>query len=63
VELAEQTAKNPQADLDGLRCRIIEQIHNVTGLSPNAVELVKPGELPRTEGKAKRVIDMRSGKT
>jgi phenylacetate-CoA ligase len=63
VELAEQTAKNPQADLDGLRCRIIEQIHNVTGLSPNAVELLKPGELPRTEGKAKRVIDMRSGKT
>ncbi len=63
VELAEQTAKNAQVDLEALRCRISEQIHNVTGLSPNAVELVKPGELPRTEGKAKRVVDMRSGKT
>ncbi|MCW4047859.1 MAG: phenylacetate--CoA ligase [Candidatus Bathyarchaeota archaeon] len=63
VELAEPAAQKSQADLDALRCRIIEQIHNVTGLSPNAVELVKPGELPRSEGKAKRVIDLRSGKT
>jgi phenylacetate-coenzyme A ligase PaaK-like adenylate-forming protein len=26
------------------------------------VEIVKPGELPRTEGKAKRVLDLRKGK-
>jgi phenylacetate-CoA ligase len=25
------------------------------------VEIVKPGELPRTEGKAKRVLDLRNG--
>jgi len=46
-----------------LKCRIVEKIHNVTGLSPASIELMKPGEIPRTEGKAKRVVDLRSGKT
>jgi phenylacetate-CoA ligase len=62
VELAEKTLQDSQADLNGLKCRILEKIHNITGLSP-ILELVKPGEIPRTEGKAKRVLDLRSGKT
>ncbi len=62
VELAEKTMKDPQVDLTALKSRILEKIHNITGLSP-ALELVKPGEIPRTEGKAKRVLDLRSGKT
>jgi phenylacetate-CoA ligase len=62
VELAEATAKNPQMDLNDLRRRILEKIHNITGLCPD-LELLKPGEIPRTEGKAKRVLDLRAGKT
>jgi len=63
VELSEKTSHNTQIDLDALKCRIVEKIHNITGLSPAAIELMKPGEIPRTEGKAKRVVDLRSGKT
>jgi len=62
VELAEKTAKDSAADLDDLKRRILEKIHNITGLCPD-LELVKPGAIPRTEGKAKRVLDLRSGKT
>jgi phenylacetate-coenzyme A ligase PaaK-like adenylate-forming protein len=36
-------------------------VSNITGLSP-IIELVEPGVLPRSLGKAKRVLDMRSGK-
>lgn len=63
VELSEKTSQNTQIDLDVLKCRIVEKIHNITGLSPASIELMKPGEIPRTEGKAKRVVDLRSGKT
>ena len=62
IELTEKTANDPKTDLNILKTRILEKIHNITGLSPN-LDLVKPGEIPRTEGKAKRVLDLRSGKT
>ena len=62
IEETEKTSKDPQVDLTALQSRILEKIHNITGLSPT-LELVKPGEIPRTEGKAKRVLDLRSGKT
>jgi phenylacetate-CoA ligase len=62
VELAESSLQNKQLDLNALKSKILEKIHNITGLSP-ILELVKPGEIPRTEGKAKRVLDLRSGKT
>jgi len=62
VELTEKTAKDPQADLNDLKRRILERIHNITGLFPD-LELVKPGSIPRTDGKAKRVLDLRKGKT
>jgi phenylacetate-CoA ligase len=61
VELSEQAAKNPQTDKDALKNDIQKRIHIVTGISAD-VEIVKPGELPRTEGKAKRVLDLRKGK-
>jgi phenylacetate-CoA ligase len=63
AELAEHPSQKTQAKLDDLKCRITEKIHSLTGLSPTSVDLVKPGELPRSEGKAKRVLDLRSGKT
>ena len=61
AELTEQSVKMSQKDLETLRLRIRHKVNNVTGISP-IVELVTPGELPRSIGKAKRVLDMRSGK-
>jgi phenylacetate-coenzyme A ligase PaaK-like adenylate-forming protein len=59
--LTEQASKNAQLDKNALKCSIQEKIHSVTGLSAD-VEIVKCGEIPRTEGKAKRVLDLRKGK-
>ena len=59
AELTEQSAKSAPEQLEALKRKIRQKINNVTGLSP-IVDLVKPGELPRSAGKAKRVIDMRS---
>jgi phenylacetate-CoA ligase len=61
VELSEPAAKDPQLDMNALKNNIKQRIHIVTGLTAD-VEIVKPGELPRTEGKAKRVLDLRKGK-
>jgi phenylacetate-CoA ligase len=61
VELSEQAAKNPQTDKNALKNDIQKRIHIVTGISAD-VEIVRSGELPRTEGKAKRVLDLRKGK-
>ena len=61
IELTEKTSKNTQKELDALKGRIKQKVQNITGLSP-IVELVKPGEIPRSPGKAKRVLDLRSGK-
>jgi phenylacetate-CoA ligase len=59
--LSEKAANNPQIDKNALKGEIQKRIHIVTGISAD-VEIVKPGELPRTEGKAKRVLDLRKGK-
>ncbi len=61
VELSEKAAKDPQLDKNVLKNDIQKRIHIVTGITAD-VEIVKPGELPRTEGKAKRVLDLRTGK-
>ena len=61
VELSEKAAKDSQLDKNTLKNDIQKRIHIVTGISAD-VEIVKPGELPRTEGKAKRVLDLRKGK-
>ena len=61
AELTEKSVKSTPEELAALKLRIKQKVNNITGLSP-IIELVKPGEIPRTEGKAKRVLDMRSGK-
>ncbi len=61
VELCDQAANNPNLDLGVLKRNIQQRIHIVTGLTAD-LEIVKPGELPRTEGKAKRVLDLRKDK-
>ena len=61
VELTEKTAQNSQLDKNALKCDIQKKIHIITGIYAD-VEIVQVGELPRTEGKAKRVLDLRIGK-
>jgi len=61
AELTEQTSKSTQEELNVLKRKIRQKVSNITGISP-IIELVKPGEIPRSVGKAKRVLDMRSGK-
>lgn len=61
AELTEKSHNSTSEELAALRLKIKQKVNNITGLSP-IIELAKPGELPRSEGKAKRVIDMRSGK-
>jgi phenylacetate-CoA ligase len=61
VELSEKASKDPKIDKATLKAEIEKRIHIVTGISAE-VEIVKPCELPRTEGKAKRVLDLRKGK-
>ncbi len=61
VELTEQANKNPQLDQNALKKSIQQRIHIVTGLTAE-IEITKPTELPRTEGKAKRVLDLRKDK-
>ena len=61
VELTEESAKNSQSELEKLKLKIKQKVNNITGLSP-IIELIKPEVLPRTAGKAKHVIDRRSGK-
>jgi len=61
VELTEQAQKNSQLDIKKLKHNIQKRIHIITGLTAD-IEVVKPNELPRTEGKAKRVLDLRKGK-
>ncbi|MBN1784790.1 MAG: phenylacetate--CoA ligase [Candidatus Bathyarchaeota archaeon] len=61
AELTEASMKLSQNEIEKLKLNIRHKVNNVTGISP-IVELAKPGELPRTVGKAKRVLDMRSGK-
>lgn len=61
AELTGKSVNSSQQELEALKRKIKQKVNNITGLSP-IIELVNPGELPRTAGKAKRVLDMRSGK-
>jgi phenylacetate-CoA ligase len=62
VELTEQDSLNSQLDLKAFKGKIQSKICSVTGLHPD-IEIVKYGEIPRTEGKTKHVFDNRKGKT
>ncbi|MCW4024502.1 MAG: phenylacetate--CoA ligase [Candidatus Bathyarchaeota archaeon] len=61
VELSDTASKDPTVDQKLLKAEIQKRIHIVTGISAD-VQIVNPGEIPRTEGKAKRVLDLRKGK-
>ncbi len=61
LELTEKASKSKKFDTDVLKRNIQGKIHSITGLSAD-IEIVKCGELPRSEGKAKHVLDLRKGK-
>ncbi len=58
VELPESLALNTVAELEDIEKKIKEKIHSVIGINAHIV-LVEPKSLPRSEGKAVRVIDKR----
>jgi phenylacetate-CoA ligase len=60
VELKEQIQQT-HLNQERLKAEIKNKIRDITGLSA-AIEIVKYGELPRSAGKAKHVIDFRKGK-
>ena len=45
-------------EVEGFQRKVQQQIHNVIGIRAK-VTLVQPGSIPRSEGKAKRVLDQR----
>lgn len=58
VEVLGEIFKGEMKQLDNLRNRIIENLRSEILISPS-VELVEPNTLPKSEGKAARVIDNR----
>jgi phenylacetate-CoA ligase len=59
VELTEEMFSDTVAEIERLRDGIQDKIRSVVGISTK-VHLVPPKSIPRSEGKAKRVIDKRN---
>ena len=59
VELTEKIFSDKMSVLEKFQKEIETKLYNVLQVKAN-VELVGPGTLPRTEGKAKHVIDKRT---
>jgi len=58
VELLEEYFSGKYSQLEGISSRIRERLHNVLSIGAK-VKLVEPKSIQRTEGKARRVIDLR----
>ena len=58
VEVAESCYGDSVAQLDALRKKIQASIVNIVGIRVE-VKIVQPNKIPRSEGKAKRVVDNR----
>lgn len=61
VELTEEASKDERLDIDKLKKQVEEKIQSVLGIRAE-IKLVEPGEIPRSAGKAQRVMDLRKGK-
>ncbi len=59
VEITGGMLSDRLSDMEGLQRRFAHSIESITGLHVE-VTLVQPGTVPRSEGKAKRVIDKRN---
>ena len=58
VEMRPEAFSDNIRELEALRKRVFAAVKQIIGLSPKII-LVEPGSLPRSEGKIKRVIDLR----
>jgi len=59
VEVEREYFGGNLSELEALRRRIVEELKSEILVTPR-VDLVEPGSLPRSEGKAVRVIDNRN---
>lgn len=59
VELTPETFSDEMKKLERFKKEIEEKLYSALGVNA-AVELIQPGTLPRSEGKAKHVIDKRT---
>ena len=59
VELSDEIFTDKVSEIEELRSTIAERIKSVVGIAAK-ITLVAPKSLPRSEGKAKRVIDRRN---
>ena len=59
VEVAESCYGDSVAQLESLRKKIQASIVNIVGIRVE-VKIVQPNRIPRSEGKAKRVLDKRN---
>jgi phenylacetate-CoA ligase len=60
VELNEEVFRGTLAELEKLQARVVAELRAELGVSP-VVKLVEPSSLPASEGKARRVYDLRGG--
>lgn len=58
IECSEKNSVNKPEELSALKTRVIKMLKTVLSLDVD-VELVEPGTIPRSMGKAKRVVDNR----
>ena len=58
VEVSPEAFSDSVRHMEDLRRRVFDAVKTIIGLSPRII-LVEPGSLPRSEGKIKRVIDLR----
>ena len=58
VEIDEKSWSDSIRELEGIRRRIDQNIKSMLGISAK-IRLVEPNSIERSEGKAKRVIDLR----
>jgi len=59
VEMSKETFSDEVKHIENLRRKLEKRIEDITGIRVK-VTLVEPKSLPRSEGKAKRIIDKRS---
>ncbi|MGQ9542980.1 MAG: phenylacetate--CoA ligase family protein [Candidatus Bathyarchaeia archaeon] len=58
IEVSDSMSRGEGVDMTQLKRKVLRDLKNVLNLTVD-VELVEPGSIPRSEGKAKRVIDKR----
>jgi len=59
VEVTGEMLRDRLSEMEGLQRRFAHSIEQITGLHTE-VNLVQPGTIPRSEGKARRLLDQRN---